>query len=476
MHQKRDGAEGTGPAATHGAESTSPAATDGTEPGDAWLTGQAHRPADSGADEPFAGLARCDDSTLIGLIRGWRKQASLAAAAELAAVAELAARRQAEAKAAGEWDSTAIEAADVEIAAALTLTSRAASVLVERATLLRQLPATFGALASGRIDMPKALVIITGLTGQDPALARQIEAQVIGAFPAQTTGRLRAVLHAAVIAADPHGAEKRREAEEQRARIERGPEPGGVTASLTGRNLPVTATVAAWNRITALARQLKADGTPGTLDPAPRPRLPRPAVGPGHQHQHQHGVRQHGAEQHRRRRSRGPLATGPSTQPGPGRRPAGTRPMRYAGRRNARYRHRWCPAAPPARAAPAGVRGRRRPGRYAKRISDRHGESDRPVDHAPPPHPAIWAGSGRSLLTPLVRSPRLPWAPRPSAGASPSPAIMARPSPTAVPRAPQPPELAPAQPPRPARAQPFRQPVLYPALTPHPAPLAGPSP
>jgi Domain of unknown function (DUF222) len=245
-----------------------------TEPEDGFATAPADgsktappEASDVGSESgPFARLAHCDDSTLIGLIRGWRKQASLAAAAEHAAVAELATRRQAEAKEAGEWDSAAFSAADTEIAAALTLTSRGASDLIDRAMALRDLPATEAALAAGRIDMPKALVMITGLAGQDPALARRIEAQVIGRAPAQTTGQLRAALNRALLAADPDAAERRREAEEKQACVERAPEPGGVTASLAGRHLPVTATVAAWNRITALARQLQANGAPGTLD------------------------------------------------------------------------------------------------------------------------------------------------------------------------------------------------------------------
>jgi hypothetical protein len=224
------------------------------------------RPAADGAAGPFDGLAGCSDGELIGVIRGWRKQASLAAAGELAAVAELAARRHAQAKAAGEWDSTAIDAADDEIAAALTLTSRATSILIDRAAALRGLPATFAALAAGRIDMPKALVIVTSLNGQDPELARLVEAQVIGRAPAQTTGQLRAALHRALLAAGPDAAERRRETEEKQARIERAPEPGGCTATLAGRYLPVTATVAAWNRITALAHQLRQSGAPGTLD------------------------------------------------------------------------------------------------------------------------------------------------------------------------------------------------------------------
>jgi len=48
--------------------------------------------------------------------------------------------------------------------------------------------------------------------------------------------------------------------------VEQTPEPGGLTAALTGRYLPVTASVAAWNRISDLARQLKTAGVDGHLD------------------------------------------------------------------------------------------------------------------------------------------------------------------------------------------------------------------
>jgi hypothetical protein len=218
------------------------------------------------AGEARAGLAELDDAELIGLIRGWRRQASLAAAGELAAVAELAARRHGQARAAGEWSSVAGGAADDEIAAALTLTRRSASLLTDRAAVLRELPATFAALAAGRIDLPRALVLINGLAGQPPALARAIENRLIGRAPGQTTGQLRSALNRALLAADPDAAERRRQAEEDQAYIERAPESSGVTASLAGRHLPVTATVAAWNRITALARQLKQSGTDGSMD------------------------------------------------------------------------------------------------------------------------------------------------------------------------------------------------------------------
>lgn len=229
--------------------------------------------AQPGAAEPLAAriasggdLARREDNALLGLIRGWRRVASLAAAAELAAVAEFSRRRQEQAKAEGASDGTAIDAADVELAAALTLTTRGTQLLMDRAAMMRGLPATATALAAGWIDWPKALVFINGLSGQDPALARSIETQLIGRAPRQTTGQLRTALNRALLAADPAAAERRRQDEERHARIERGPEPGGVTALLAGRCLPVTDTVAAWNRIDAMARQLRASGAGGGLD------------------------------------------------------------------------------------------------------------------------------------------------------------------------------------------------------------------
>ncbi len=211
-------------------------------------------------------LGQLSDEELIGLIRSHRRQASAAQAGELAAVAELAARRRAEAQAGGVRDCLAADAGTDEIAAALTLTGRAAQLLTSRAAEMTDLPRTFATLAAGQIDMPMALVLLTGLAGQEPELAHAVEAQVLGRAPAQTTGQLRACLKRALLAADPAAAERRRQREEKYARIEQTPEPGGVTATLGGRYLPVTATVAAWNRISALARQLKGAGADGSLD------------------------------------------------------------------------------------------------------------------------------------------------------------------------------------------------------------------
>ena len=264
--------EASAPAAR--SSSANPGPSDAADPGPSDTAG----PPPAGPPRPVtpasaavriaggAGPAQLGDNALLGLIRGWRRVASLAAAAELAAVQEFSRRRHDQAKAAGAWDSTAVDAADVELAAALTLTTRGVQLLMDRAAMLHELPATATALAAGQIDWPRALVLINGLAGQDPTLVRRIEDQLIGRAPQQTSGQLRAALNRALLAADPEAAERRRQNEEEHTRIERGPEPGGVTALLAGRCLPVTETVTAWNRITAMARQLRAAGADGSLD------------------------------------------------------------------------------------------------------------------------------------------------------------------------------------------------------------------
>jgi len=72
-------------------------------------------------DMAAAGLGRCSDDELIGLVRAGRRLASWSASLELSAAGELMARRVAQ-EAAGQ--AHAAEHADAEIAAALTLTGR----------------------------------------------------------------------------------------------------------------------------------------------------------------------------------------------------------------------------------------------------------------------------------------------------------------------------------------------------------------
>ncbi len=212
-----------------------------------------------------AGLARLGDAELTGVVRGWRRLSSWAAAMESAAVAVLAGRRIAEAGAAGASESDGVRYAGAEVAAALTLTRCSADTLVGRALALAELSGTWAGLASGAIDVPRALVIADGVAGLGSALAGRVEAQVLTAAPGQTTGELRKAVARAVFAADPSAAEERCAQAQKSARVERWAEPSG-TGAIAGRDLPPADVLAADNRVNALAAALKADGAGGGMD------------------------------------------------------------------------------------------------------------------------------------------------------------------------------------------------------------------
>jgi hypothetical protein len=107
------------------------------------------------------------------VLRAARRLASWSAALELAAVTDLVTRREADA--AGTGSCAPGEHIGDEIAAALTLTARAADVLLDLATALRRLPATMAALTAGQIDRYRAAVIdeVAGLGDEHAARVEQ---------------------------------------------------------------------------------------------------------------------------------------------------------------------------------------------------------------------------------------------------------------------------------------------------------------
>ena len=214
------------------------------------------------ADAGAIGLGRLTDDELIGVMRAARRLASWSAAMELAAAGDLWRRRSIEEQA---GSTGAARHADDEIAAALTLTRRAADQVLSLAVALRRLPLTSRALTAGDIDMPRAMVIADEVTGLDNEHAAAVEQAVIGAATGQTTGQLRAATRRAVLSTDPQAARKRKERALQDARVERWDEHAG-TAALAGRDLPPASVLAADQNLSALARQLKRAGAPGTLD------------------------------------------------------------------------------------------------------------------------------------------------------------------------------------------------------------------
>ncbi len=209
------------------------------------------------AEASDGGLGGLDDDELAGLLRGWRRLASWAAAGELAAAAEFARRRAA-------GGPRAAEHLDDEIAVLLTLTGRAASRLTGLAAGLARLPATAAALAAGRIDLPRAAVLADETCCLDDDDAAAVEQQVLPAAPWQTTAKLRAAARRAVLAIDAAAANRRRKRAEKDARVETWTEAAG-TAALAGRDLPPAEVIAAGQRIGALARWLHDQGAEGTL-------------------------------------------------------------------------------------------------------------------------------------------------------------------------------------------------------------------
>ena len=246
------------------------------------------------------GLAHVGDDELTGIIKAWRRITSWGAARELAAVAELARRRPADigdildpevaaqlraaggAAAAGSASpglpgSTESPAGPGlpelvspfvpdELVPALTMTVRAAELhLSLAADLATKLPMTAAALEAGLIDMVRARIIAEAARVLTRERAAAVEQLIFPRAEQQTSGQLRAALARAMLAADPDAARKRREQAQREARVLRWREDAG-TAALSGRDLPSAEVLAADQRISARARELKSAGLAGTMD------------------------------------------------------------------------------------------------------------------------------------------------------------------------------------------------------------------
>ncbi len=210
-----------------------------------------------------SGFAPLSDDELVGVLRAARRLSSWQAALELRAISELDARRLRESGRPGaSWVSEHISS---ELAAALTLTGRAADSLLCLARDLARLPTVLRALAAGRIDRAKAQVFANELAGLSDVAAAAVAMGFCDLAESMTTGQLRAALRSMVLSLDP--AALRRRAEKARAdtRVETWREGSG-NAALAGRELPPADAIAADRRIAAIAKALKEAGAPGTMD------------------------------------------------------------------------------------------------------------------------------------------------------------------------------------------------------------------
>ena len=158
------------------------------------------------------------------------------------------------------------EFASYELSLALTLTGRSAEGYLDFAVeMVTRLPKTLAALDAGQIDIIRARIIAEATHVLSDEHAAAVEDLIFPRAGRQTSGQLRAALARAVLAADPDAARRRREQAQRDARVLRWREEAG-TAALCGRDLPSAEVLAADQRISARARELRSAGLAGTLD------------------------------------------------------------------------------------------------------------------------------------------------------------------------------------------------------------------
>jgi len=259
-----------GPAQVVPGESSSRAAAFGTglvldvAPGCPGLATFADEAA--GDDDAYRGVS---DDELIGVLCAWDRVEAHAWARKFAAMAELIRRRPAadcEPQGAARLPEAFEEFAPEELALVLAESrGRAEDLLTIALALHRKLPGTRAALRDGLISRDKAQVIVSATALLDAAEARAAERLVLGRAGGLTPGGLRSAIGRAVMEVAPDKARKRREEAARDARVQRWAEDSG-NAALMGRELPPAEVLAADQKITAWARQLKEAGLEGSMD------------------------------------------------------------------------------------------------------------------------------------------------------------------------------------------------------------------
>ena len=210
--------------------------------------------AAAGEDGRFAGVSEAE---LLGMVCAWDRVEAHAGARKLAAIAELARRNPA--------PEDAEFTAD-QVAYALGESRGRAGTLIELAqTLETRLPGTRAALDDGTVSRYKAEIIARATALLDDAEARAAEDKVLDRAARLTPGGLRAAIAHAVMEVAPEKAKERREAAAKDARVERWAEDSG-NAALMGCELPPDEVLAADQRITAWAKELRAAGLEGDMD------------------------------------------------------------------------------------------------------------------------------------------------------------------------------------------------------------------
>ncbi|MEX2652827.1 MAG: DUF222 domain-containing protein [Acidimicrobiia bacterium] len=160
----------------------------------------------------------------------------------------------------------AMESAEGEIRAALTLTRRAAEFQLGTAYELRdRLPEVWKALHEGLIDLPKARVLCNETIHLPIEQAQRVAEVALERAPCQTTGQLGARIRKLVILLDPQASQNRYEEAVSERRVVLEPNHHGTT-NLLGLDLPAAEAQAAIRRINDLAKAAKTADDPRSMD------------------------------------------------------------------------------------------------------------------------------------------------------------------------------------------------------------------
>jgi len=220
----------------------------------------------AGDDDRYPGAS---DDELLGVIAAWDRVEAHACARKHAAVAEFIRRRPAEGCVPGgpaQMPESCDEFAARELSSVLGESSAAAADILSLAHELEvNLPGTKAAFWAGILNQRKAAIIASATALLDPDQARAAEALVLGRAGTLTPPALRGAIARAVMEVAPGQAKRRREHEAKKTRVERWAEPSG-NAGLAGRELPPAQALAADQRVTAWAKELRKAGLDGGID------------------------------------------------------------------------------------------------------------------------------------------------------------------------------------------------------------------
>lgn len=203
------------------------------------------------------------------LVRVMRIEARLAAsheAGKFAAMVEVAMTPPGDATAPVERSFEEFDYAADEIAAALTLTRRAAETQLDEAiSLTGRLGRVWQRLAKGEIDLAKTKDLVNALGHLDRETADTVLNRCLDDAPDLTRGQLRARVARLVMEIDPDGAKCAMEQGLHDRRITAQANPDH-TATLTISSVNPVATASAYRHVDRLAHWYKDQGDPRTLD------------------------------------------------------------------------------------------------------------------------------------------------------------------------------------------------------------------